>query len=198
MKHLEFRKLVDFFEGRLPEGEYTKVAAHVEGCAECSAASSKLENFFRYVSGRGHARVPQSTTANLLNIFTPPRKPHPRPSFYEVLKPLLVFDDWSLASNERIAYSDTRQQFYNAGKHSIDLRFNFTGDKCQVAGQVFTECSEGFVELTSSEESSEIDIKVDLDDTCEFVLPIVEQGNYKLAFRISDSIIEFGEIDLKA
>jgi hypothetical protein len=195
MKHLEFEKLVNKFEGLQSAAEEREVSAHLRACAECAARAAKLESFFRYVSAGKNAEVSQSQTALLLNIFKPKRQISvpARESLVKRLLANLVFDDWQTALPERLAVSDSRHLLYRAAQFEIDLRLHFAGGGCQVSGQVFPDCTlSASAELFSAETSE----KVFLNDCGEFVFPSLKEGIYNFRLNSGETTVEIENLSL--
>jgi hypothetical protein len=192
MKHTEFETLINYFEGKLSAAETEKVSAHFLVCENCTAQSRKLENFLGYVRMHEYEQVSQRATANLLNIYKPKKQAVKSKSFIKKLSAKLVFDDWKTVLNERFMMSDTRQLLYNTDDFDIDLRLNFSGEKCQVSGQILPDCQNATVEIFSAESSE----KVSLNQDCEFIFPPVKIGIYGLRISSADTLIEIRNISL--
>ena len=193
MKHTDFEKLINSFEGSLPDTDVEEIAQHLSECDKCAAEARKLEDFFAYVKADKTEQVSQATTARLLSIFRA-KKPITERSFTQRLLARLVFDDWQMALNERYAASDFRQLLYRAEGFELDLRLNFFDGKCQLTGQIFPSCGEPSSVEISSEKTSE---KVSLNDYCEFTFSPLNEGIYSIRFSIDETIIEIESISLE-
>jgi hypothetical protein len=195
MKHIEFAKLIEKYEGSLSLTGEQEILDHLSSCSECSLMSKKLDGFFGYMQADNSSEIPQNVTANLLNIYQP-NKLAPKiekESFIKRLFGELIFDDWQFALSERLAFTDMRQMLYKTSDFDIDLRLQFINGKCLVSGQVFPDLKEkGTVKITS--ESGET--KADLNENCEFILTAVPEGNYNLQIDITDTRIEISNIAL--
>lgn len=193
LQHLEFDQLVRRVEVDLSENELQQTDKHLASCAKCQSDLIKLENFFAFAKSANTETVPQAVTANLLNIYQP-SKPQSKATLREHLRGILTFDDWlpEFAVHERLAFSDTRQMLFRAEHFEIDLRLNFAGNKCQISGQIFPDCTSGEVEI-SSENFSE---KVSLNEYCEFVLPFVSEGIYDFKIILKDTQIKIPQVSL--
>lgn len=179
MKHIEFAKFVENFEGHLPADEEREIAAHVGQCRECETEFRKLADFFAYTELKDLEPVPQAVTARILNIYQ--RRPVPS----ETILPepgglgFLIFDDWAMALNERYSGFDSRQMLYRIKGFDIDLRIELIGDKCRLTGQLFPENVGATAEISSSNDTA----TTTLNEFGEFVFDLVPQGVYD--FRIS-------------
>lgn len=191
MKHIEFEKLLEKFEGLLAEDEAREAVAHLAECADCAAQAAKLERFFKYAN-EDYEEAGQAVTARLLNIFQPKKLSAPRESIGKRLLAILTFDDWQTALNERFIFSDTRQLLYKAENYDIDLRLDFIGDKCRLSGQILPDCDGAEIEIIAEN----VRIKADLNENCEFVFPLISQGTYELQINLKDNFIDISEISL--
>jgi hypothetical protein len=194
MKHLKFEKLVNNFEGSLSLAEEQEVSGHLRACAECRALAAGLENFFRYANADKNREVSQADTARLLNIFKP-RKIISAGGESTVKKLLaaLVFDDWQMALQERLAMSDSRHLLYRAEPFEVDLRLHFAGGSCQVSGQVFPDCASSATAEIFSAGTGE---KVFLNDCGEFVFPPLKEGIYNFRINTGGTTIEIENLSL--
>ena len=196
LEHIEFEQLVRRAGGGLSEIERRKTTAHLSVCADCAAQLRKLENFFAYSMQENFAPVPQATTARLLNVYQPkkPKKNHARASFGQRVLGTLIFDDWlpEFVLHERLAFSDTRQFLYHASDYDVDLRVNFSGGGCRVTGQIFPDCASGQIEISSNKISE----KVFLNQYCEFVFPVLEEGVYNLRIELENITIQISDVSL--
>ena len=194
MKHIEFEKLVNNFEGLLSITEEQEVSEHLRGCAICSAQARKLNNLFSYVQTVKSEQVSQADTARLLNIFKPPKTVSaPVNSFGKRLLASLVFDDWQMAVQERFAATDSRHLLYRAEQFEVDLRLNFVAGKCQVSGQIFPDCEKPATVELFSEETSE---KIFLNEYYEFVFSPVKEGVYNFRINSNGIIVEIENLSL--
>ncbi|CAN5367706.1 hypothetical protein BH10ACI2_BH10ACI2_19950 [soil metagenome] len=150
MKHIEFSQLVDKFEAGSSPMEVEEIRSHLAECSDCRAESEHLTDFFAYVAENNGEPVPQAVTARILNIYQ--RRPLPIEPIVEspIANGFLIFDDWSMAVNERHSGLDSRQMLYRVGNFEIELRFEFLGDTCGLAGQVFPELPQAAAEIVSA------------------------------------------------
>lgn len=194
MKHIEFEKLVNNFEGSLPLAEMQEIAGHLSECAECSGQAAKLESFFGYANADQKEAVPQPTTAGLLNVFKPSKaSPAEKPSLVKRLFASLIFDDWQTALNERFVAGDSRQLLYRAEDFELDLRLTFASGKCRLSGQVFPNCEQSAFAEISSEEIRE---RAFLNDYCEFSFPPLTEGIYKFRLVSGGAVVEIENLFL--
>jgi len=189
-RHIEFETLVRRAEAVASFDEAQ--AVHLADCKTCVSQMRKLENFFS-VAKTEPATVPQFVTANLLNIYQQPKHAEKK-SLAKRLFGSLVFDDWrpEFAVQERLSFLETRQLLYRADGYEIDLRLTFINGKCQVSGQIFPDCAVGVIKIFSDSTTAQID----LNEHCEFVLPLIEEGIYNLQAEMSGETIEIESLSL--
>lgn len=193
MKHIEFAKLIEKYEGRLSANEESKIADHLLVCPQCKISADKLAVFFNYLKPLETEEVPQYITANLLNIYQVKKKTVEGTSVFKRLIGNLVFDDWKLAFNERLAFVDTRQMLYRAETFDIDLRFHFIEGKCKVSGQIFPDVkNKGIVKITAQNQIK----STELNEHCEFVFPPISEGVYDLQITLDNISIELPNISI--
>jgi hypothetical protein len=84
---------------------------------------------------------------------------------------------------------------YSAGDNDVDLRVQPAGESWVVSGQVLGECAGGSVRLEGG--AAEV-AAAELNELCEFTLPAVPSGTYKLRLRLNDVEVEIPELQLKA
>lgn len=186
MEHIEFEKLLDIFEGGETEPLPEAIASHLNDCTKCSVEFRRLAEFIDYVAPRVREDVPQAATARILNIY------HRRPVLDEPHVTnasglgFLIFDDWAMALNERYSGLDSRQMLFRVDEHEIDLRLEFTGNKCRLSGQILPGVEDATISLSSAGSS----FSTPVSNMGEFEFDLVEPGTYRL--RISygvDSIV---------
>ncbi|MFT3744836.1 MAG: hypothetical protein QM785_11165 [Pyrinomonadaceae bacterium] len=166
---------------------------HLEGCPACGEALEKVKAFFAYMDDPGSDPVPQAATAHILNIY------QRRPAVQELEntrvpgKAFLVFDDWSMAVNERFSGIDTRQLLFEIDDFTLDLRLELQGDNCRVSGQLFPECAEAAISFSSDESS----ISTVLSDLGEFSLSPLPQASYDITLSIGQERLSIPKVPLK-
>jgi hypothetical protein len=193
MKHIEFAKLVEKFEGRLSNDEEREIADHIADCGDCDSESARLADFFAYANLEESESVPQAVTARILNIYQ--LRPLPKQTTSD--KPhgagFLIFDDWTISLNERYSGLDTRQMLFRINEYDIDLRFEFVGDMCRLTGQLFPEISGASVEIFSSSHSA----SAMLNEMGEFALDPLPQNIYDVRITGADEELFVKKIPLQ-
>lgn len=190
LQHIEFEELVRRAESSLPDKNTDE---HLAECTACFDGLQKLKDFFTYAETDSTETVPQSATANLLNIYQPTIKAK-RENIADRIRAILAFDDWlpEFAVNERLSFADTRQMLFRAAEYEIDMRLNFADGKCQASGQIFPDCENGEIEI-SAKDFKETTL---LNAYCEFILPFVPEGIYDFKLRLDNIEIEIKQVSL--
>jgi hypothetical protein len=190
-EHIEFEKLVAQAEGAFVFDDVQ--TNHLADCRLCMSRARRMGNFFAVAAKKDFAQVPQFVTANLLNVY---RKPQPaeKKSALKRFFGSLIFDDWQpeFAVQERLSFLETRQLLYRAERYEIDLRLNFVDGKCQVIGQIFPDCETGKINIFSQNTA----VETELNEHCEFVLPVIEEGVYNLEAEFDGELIEIQNLPL--
>ncbi|HEX8852479.1 MAG TPA: hypothetical protein VF754_03280, partial [Pyrinomonadaceae bacterium] len=94
--------------------------------------------------------------------------------------------------------ADARQLLFSAGDTDVDLRLASGGDGWTISGQILGECDGGRVEIESVADSGEAQsARADLNEMCEFTLPPVPSGSYKLRLHFNDLEVEVPELQLR-
>lgn len=193
MKHIDFAKVVERFEGKLHPEDVRIVDEHADTCRECSATYRKLADLFSYSAPVEFEAVPQATTARIMNIYQ--RKPSqaktPRPERSGLAS--LLFDDWQMAVNERYSGIESRQLLFQVDEYQVDLRIEFSGEFGMVAGQIFPAISGATAELIHPDRR----IAVELSELGEFVFDAVPKGSYELRIASKDSEIFLDQVPIQ-
>lgn len=150
MKHIEFSSLIENFEGKLPESSAAVIREHLAACADCMSDSAKVAQFFAYAGSQCFEPVPQAATANILNVY---QRRIEQAVARSPARSFLVFDDWTMAVNERFSGSESRQLLFEVGDFTIDLRLDFQGENCSVSGQIFPDAENAAIYMVSAERS---------------------------------------------
>jgi hypothetical protein len=193
MKHIEFTKLIEKYEGTISLSKELEISQHLSQCSDCVLMSKKLAGFFEYTQIYKSEEVAQNVTANLLNIYQPNKSATKKEGFVKRLFGKLVFDDWQIVLNERLAFADTRQMLYKVLDFDIDIRLQFANGKCLVSGQIFPDLKEkGKVKIVSKNGQTE----AQLNENCEFILSPVSEGTYDIEIDFNNTHIEISKIAL--
>lgn len=109
----------------------------------------------------------------------------------------LSFDSMNVAPAYGIRSSAvaSRQLLYSAESNDLDLRITSQNEEWVVAGQVLgNNCNEGEVRLEGETEL----VVAAVNALCEFTLPPVSAGSYKLFLRLRGIEVEIPQLELRA
>jgi hypothetical protein len=195
-QHLPFEKIADMAENRLAEAERAAAEAHVSGCARCSGQLARVEQTINLMRTDEATDAPRDVLASVMNMFRS-RAVESEPSLVRRVLAALNFDSTTLAPayGVRSGQATARQMLYSAGENDVDVRVQLAGESWVVSGQVLGECDGGSVELM---DGSVLVVAAELNELCEFALPAVPSGSYKLRLRLNDVEVEIPELQLKA
>lgn len=190
--HVQFEKLVDLAEQRLVGEELDKARAHLADCERCAEQHARLERAIKMMRVDESEDAPRAAITAVLNSFG--SRARSEPSAMSRLVAILTFDSLQAAPalGLRAGSEAERQLVYAAGEIEVHLQVTPVANDWAVCGQVLGECAGGVAELSNASAS----IKVALDEGCEFELPAVAEGNYKLTIRAGDVEMEIPELAL--
>ena len=169
--------------------------AHIAECQPCSTEYRRLEHLLTLMQSDQAEDAPRDVLAQVVNLF--PKGAESRsPSMVRKLIAALTFDSFTTAPafGLRSGQSASRQLVYSVEGNDIDLRVTAEEDRWIVSGQLLREsCAATRVEIDGATGSA----SAALNDSCEFTLPPVPEGNYLLRMLMPDLEIEI-PLDLRA
>ncbi|MDQ3664990.1 MAG: zf-HC2 domain-containing protein [Acidobacteriota bacterium] len=193
--HIPFTTLVDLAEGRLTAEGRTKFEAHLSGCSRCAAQVARIEQTIELMSTDASEEAPGYLLASAVHLF---RKRAAGPGALSGVRRILAalsFDSEqrSPAFGVRSGQpAPTRRLLFKAEENDVDIRIKESGEGWIVSGQVFGECSGAEAELRGA-----IDVRRgQLNESCEFTLPVVSAGIYTLRLRLGGREIEIPDLEL--
>ena len=188
-EHLTFSAMVELAENKLTTGEEAASRAHLAGCSPCANDLQRIEAVLRAMQNDHSIDAPRDLLAYAKNLFAQ-RAEGREPSLLKKIIAVLSFDSLNPehAFGVRSGAAAGRQLLYSAGEADIDVRIAEAGaDRWIVAGQVLGEnCAGGEVRLEGTSGTT----SRALNDLCEFTLPAVASGTYKLVLRLRDVEVE--------
>ncbi len=190
---VSFARLVDLAEGRLTADERTAVESHTNSCERCAVQLASLKKSISLMRADDSMDAPRDALAYAINLFGA-RRTASAPSLVERILAALTFDSALTAPAFGVRSSntaDSRQLMYAAGATDIDLRIVRSEVGWTISGQVLGECAGGRVEIAGGD-------SVELNELCEFALPPLSAGSYKLLLRLQGAEVEIPEIHLGA
>ncbi|MFN8466582.1 MAG: hypothetical protein U0X20_13575 [Caldilineaceae bacterium] len=193
-KHLSFEYLVDLAEGRLASADSGDARSHLEGCAECRTALSKLENIIVAMQSNDLLTPPQYVTQRALQIFRPTEKPvSTLQAGLQSLVALLRFDSGlTPAFGMRSGAGEARQLFYTVNEFDIDLRLAPRAEEWRIEGQLLGGDTGGVAELVSTGRR----YTGELNDLGEFAFANVHADSYRLSITLPGLEITVPELVL--
>lgn len=194
-QHIPFAKLADLAEKRAAADERTASMAHLSKCSVCAQQVERVEQVLELMKTDTATDAPRDMLAYAVNIF---RNSH-EPSLLKRIVAALSFDSSSNpapAFGVRSGQSTSRQLLYSAEENDIDLRIMPEQENWIVTGQVLGEdCVGGRIELEGR--SGEL-TAANLNDLCEFILPPVPAGSYRVRLRLGNVEVEIPQLELRA
>lgn len=194
-KHLQFEKLADLVEGRLPSDERAAAQAHLNACSRCSTEFARVEKTVNLMRTDEAEDAPRDVLASVVSMFRS-RAAEAEPSLVRRVLAALSFDSMQpgLAYGVRSGQAAARQMLYSAGENDLDLRVQHVGEAWVVSGQVLGECAGGRVEL----KGADAEVSSELNELCEFTLHGVAAGSYTLRLLLGDVEVEIPGLQLGA
>jgi hypothetical protein len=193
-KHLSLEVIADLVEGRLSADANGRATSHLASCSDCTKRVSELDKVVGLMRSDRMEDAPANVLQRAFGIM--PRKVAVEtPTLIQKIVAALSFDSATFAPAYGVrsgAASQSRQMIFNAGERDVDLRITSHGNEWVIAGQILG-CAEGHVELKGENVSH----KAELNELCEFRLPPVKSGSYKLNLVFEDAEIELPEIVVK-
>jgi hypothetical protein len=200
-QHIPFAKLADLAEESLGAEERDASLAHVQACSRCSTQLERVAQVVNLMRADNLEDAPRDVISQAVGIFRRSETKATESLLRRVLA-ALSFDSASLtpAYGVRSGQTTTRQMLYSTGENDLDLRITPGEEAWIVSGQVLghEQCAGGQVSLFSLESEAGSAAATELNELCEFTLPPVAAGSYRLCLRISDLEIEIPEFELRA
>lgn len=192
-KHIPFEQLTDFAGQQLTEADRQEVELHLSDCSECKHKLSDLERVLSLMGSDKSESAPRDVLFRAIGLFGS------RPQKASVVKRILAvltFDSLheAPAFGLRSGHTDQRQLIYSAEDNDVDLHISSIDNKWIIAGQVLgTACDNGEVVV----EGDSVTVSSRLTDSCEFSLPAVPSGEYRLRLSLSDIEVEVPRLELR-
>jgi len=196
-QHIPFAKLADLAENRAAADERTASMAHLSSCSVCAQQVERVEQVLGLMKTDTATDAPRDILAYAVNIFRG-RENSREPSLLKRIVAALSFDSSSNlapAFGVRSGQAISRQLLYSAEETDIDLRITPQDQNWIVAGQVLgAECVGGRIEIEGEGQLT----TAELNELCEFALPPVAAGTYKLRLQLGSSEVEIPQLELRA
>lgn len=196
-QHIAFSALADFAENRTASDERTELMTHISGCSKCGDELQGLEQVMVLMRTDTEPDAPRDLIAYAMNLFAQREVPR-APSLVRRIVAALTFDssaNLAPAFGMRSGQTTSRQLVYSAGGNDVDLRLTPLKDQWVIAGQLLGEgCEAGEVRLEGEATSA----AAPLNELCEFTLPPVPSGRYKLFLRLGNIEVEVPQLELES
>jgi hypothetical protein len=197
-QHIPFAKLADLAEGSLRAEERDASLAHLHACSRCSTQLERVSQVVNLMRADTLEEAPRDVISHAVGLFRR-SETKAKESLVRRVLAALSFDSASLtpAYGVRSGQTATRQMLYSTGDNDLDLRITPGEEAWIVSGQVLgqEQCAGGEVSLEGEAGSA---AATELNELCEFTLPPVAAGSYRLRLRFSDLEIEIPEFELRA
>jgi len=195
-KHISFADLADLAEKRASGAKPTDMPAHLSDCQACAQQLERVGQVLALMQTDTAVDAPRDVLAYALNVFR--RQEKVQPSLLRRIVAALSFDSSSNlapAFGVRSGQATARQLLYAAEENDIDIRLTPEDEKWIVSGQVLgEECVGGRIEIEGEGEV----VAADLNDLCEFRLPAVQGGSYRLRLQFGNKEVEIPQLELRA
>jgi hypothetical protein len=197
-RHIPFERLVELAEGRVAPEESRDARAHLSACAACAGQLAQVERIAGLMRADNSVDAPRDVLVGAISLYA--ARPT-REGFLRRVVAALSFDSqasrqpaFGLRSAEQ---SSSRQLLFSAGDVDVDLRLAPGEEGWMVSGQVLGECAGGWAELGVAEDEGRA-ARAELNELCEFALPVVPAGSYTLRLRLDDLLVEIPDLNLRA
>jgi len=190
--------------GELGESERIEAMSHISTCTSCGSKLQKLEDVILLMKTDREPDAPRDLIAYAINIFDQGRESIVTSALRRLVAALTFDSNVGLAPAFGVRSGQlpsSRQLLYSAEGSDVELRITPREDQWVVAGQVLgRECVGGevnLVNLVRVEGEERVAVAV-LNELCEFSLPAVPPGSYKLLLRLTDLEVEVPQLELRA
>lgn len=187
--HLSFATIVDWVEQRLPAAARVAAQAHIDRCARCAAQADEVKRLVTLMQTDDLEDAPPAVIQRSIGLFQPPSggKAATQAALRHILA-VLGFDSGAMqpAVGFRAEQPVARQLLFHADGHDLDLRLTPTGAEWTIAGQVLGTCDSGAIELAGPQRT----VRAALNQLCEFLLPPVPSGTYRLVLYLPAAVVE--------
>ncbi|HKP86920.1 MAG TPA: hypothetical protein VJZ26_12535 [Blastocatellia bacterium] len=190
--HISFDRIADLVEGRLASGERAEVSLHISACDQCSQLRARLARTMQLMRDDDSTDAPQPAISRAVSLFD--SRKAAAPSGLRRLMAALTFDslEQTPAFGMRSGEFAERHLLFMAGANKVHLQVTPSGEEWIVAGQVLGPCSGGEVEAQGKRGL----VKAALNESCEFTLPSLSDGEYDLVLRLGNTELEIPELKL--
>ncbi len=191
--HLSFEKITDLAVGESPDAE---MAEHLKSCSQCEFELAQAAQLVKLMQTDATEDAPPFAIAAILRSFDEyqtEQQVSPLPSLGQRLRAILRLDSARLAP----AYgfrsggaANSRQLLFSIDNGSLDIRIAPQDTKWVISGQVLGQITGSTVRL----EGNSVDFSAEIDARCEFSLPPIPGGTYRLRLHSESFDVEVPEL----
>jgi hypothetical protein len=188
-RHISTEELVDFAEGRLPDGDRPTVETHLATCARCGRQAAAFGHLINVMRTDASEDAPVHVLNRAIRLFRTQRlESAPAPARRRVLAVLRLDSARQLfATGLRAVRPTARELLFDIDDdNELEVRIEPSNGGWKVAGQVLGACSGGQVVL----EGAAGQASTELNALCEFSLPPQPGAIYKLILQFEDVEVE--------
>ena len=177
--HLTFEKITDLALGDPPDAEMSE---HLKSCPQCELELMRARQLVEVMRTDRTEDAPAYAVAAILRAFDERQIKNQNSQTATIgqkLRAVLRLDSAHLAPSfgfRSASAANSRQLLFFAGDGTLDLRITPDKAKWLISGQVIGQICDGKVEL----KGNDIDLETEFDSQCEFALPPIQGGTYRL------------------
>ncbi len=182
--HLTFEKITDFALGDAPDAEMSE---HLKSCPQCELELMRARQLVEVMRTDRTEDAPAYAVAAILRAFDEQQNKNQNSqtasidqnSIGQKLRAVLRLDSAHLAPSfgfRSAGAANSRQLLFFAGDGTLDLRITPSEANWIISGQVLGQICDGKVEL----KGDTVDLETEFDSQCEFALPPIQGGTYRL------------------
>ncbi len=177
--HLNFETITDLALG---EAGDAVLAAHLTACPQCELELARARQLLEVMRTDATEDAPTYAVAAILRAFderqtkNQPIQPDP---ISRKIRAILRLDSQNLAPSfgfRSAGAANSRQLLFFAGDGTLDLRITPQKADWIISGQILGQICDGKVEL----KSDTVNLETEFDSQCEFALPPIPKGTYRL------------------
>lgn len=195
-QHIPFAELADLAEDRIKGEDREKSMTHLAECSKCRNELQRLEDLIQSMRSDREPEVPRDLVAYAIGLFGQRPQGGTQSRLRRIIAALSFDSGLNLAPafGMRSGDAQSRQLIYSAADFDIDLRVVPEGDRYIISGQLLAEDCAGTTITIEGEQQS---ASAELSELCEFSLPAVRPGTYKVTIRTSDVEVQIPELDVR-
>jgi len=177
--HLSFEKITDLALGAAPDAE---MAEHLTSCPQCELELMRARQIVEVMQTDRTEDAPAYAVAAILRAFDERQiknQTTQTASIGQKLRAVLRLDSANLAPSfgfRSAGAANSRQLLFFAGDGTLDIRITSSESNWTISGQVLGQICDGRVEL----KGDTINLETEFNSQCEFVLPPIQSGTYRL------------------